>query len=194
MIIKTKWSSGGGKAAKNLANYIERGMDKNKSYGYLYYGFQKMEQENMGEYVEYAERAKVKASEKNRNYKNYRNFASVRHIIIAPERRIDERRLHYNVLKIMSEWRKESKNYGIRYVWGMHFNTEHPHAHIAMVSSYPEDIVMERENLREFKRIAERVFGEEVKKEEEIKGTSISKEVEKELHEAEMENEMEMGD
>lgn len=174
MIIKTKWSSGGGKAARSIANYIRKGTRD----GQLYYGYRRAEEEMLRKYVEYAERLRGKKR------------ATVRHIIIAPERRMDERELRYKVMKVMSEWLRESGNYGIRYVWGMHFNTEHPHAHIAVVSPYPEDLVMEREDLREMKEIAKKVFGEDIGI---SKDKRVEKEVEKELREAEEEEEMEIG-
>ena len=177
MIIKTKWSSGGGKAAKSIANYILKGTKDRQ----LYYGYRSADREMLKEYVEFAERIR-----------RGKNWASVRHLIIAPERKIEERELKYKVLRVMNEWIKESGNYGIRYVWGMHFNTEHPHAHIAMVSTYSEDLVMEREDLRKIKEIAKSVFGEEIGIRKDKK---IEMEMDKELKEAEMEKveEIEMG-
>ena len=156
----------------NLARYIERGMDKNKIYRTLYYGFHEMSEENMREYVGYAERVKD------------RNYACVRHIIIAPERAMDEEEMHNKILELMDRWIRATENYGVRYAWGMHYNTGHPHAHIAIVASYPEDIVMEREDLREFKRIAEEIFEEKIGIEKDKK---MQEEIEKELEEAEME-------
>jgi len=175
MIVKTKWSSGGGKAARSIANYIRKGTKDGK----LYYGYRRADENMLRDYVEYAERIR-----------RGKNRATVRHLIIAPEQNMEERELRYKVMKVMNEWIRESGNYGIRYVWGMHFNTEHPHAHIAMVSTYPEDLVMEREDLREIKEISKRIFGEEIGTEKDRK---IEKEIVKELEEAEEEEEMEIG-
>ena len=183
MIIKTKWSAGGGKSALSIAKYIERGIKKNdernRLYRTLYYGSHPANKEDLKEYAKYADRIKG------------RKWASVRHIIIAPERNLDERELHYKVMRVMERWIQKSGNYGVRYVWGMHYNTEHPHAHIAIVSSYPEDIVMEREDLRELKKIVSKVFEEEMG----VKNKELDKEMDKELKEAEKEEveEMEMG-
>ena len=166
MITKTKFSTGKDAAVK-LARYIERGMSENREYVELYYGFRKMRDEDWRDLERIPQ-------------DTMGNSPAVRHMIIAPEGFYDERQLHYLVMKAMNEWRKRTRNYGVRYVWGLHYNTEHPHSHIEMISPYPEDLVMEREDLKEFNKIVEKVFGEKIRGEKELE-----EKMEKELEEAE---------
>jgi len=166
MITKTKFSSGG-KVALNLAKYIERGVKENRIYPVLYYGFRPFQSEDMEELKGFSSRVQ-------------KHKPGVRHMIIAPERILDEREFHILVLILMDKWIRITGNYGIRYVWGLHYNTEHPHAHIGMVSSYSEDLIMERRDLKEFNKIVEEVFHEKIKGEE-----KVNDELEKEIEEAE---------
>ncbi len=62
----------------------------------------------------------------------------------------------------------------------MHYNTEHPHAYIGMVSSYSEDLIMERRHLKEFNKIVEKVFHEKIKGKK-----KVNDELEKEIEEVE---------
>ena len=166
MITKTKFSTGKD-AAMKLARYIERGMSENRVYRRLYYEFRPARERDLKAFVEFSQRADKDAP-------------AVRHMIIAPERLYDERELHYLVIKTMTEWRVESHNYGIRYMWGLHYNTEHPHSHIAMVSPYSEELVMEREDLKEFNKVVEEVFGEKLRSQK-----KLEEDMERELKEAE---------
>ncbi len=166
MITKTNFSTGKN-AAMRLARYIERGMSENRVYTRLYYGFRPARERDLEEFESISREADE-------------NAPAVRHMIIAPARLYDERDLHYLVMKTMGEWRKKTGNYGVRYVWGLHYNTEHPHSHIGMVSPYSEDLVMEREDLREFNKIVEEVFGEKIKGEK-----KIEEDMEREIKEAE---------
>ncbi len=166
MITKTKFSTGKDAAIK-LARYIERGLSDNRIYTRLYYEFKPADDRDLKEFVEISRGADE-------------DVPAVRHMIIAPERLYDEKELHYLVMKTMNEWRKRTRNYGVRYVWGLHYNTEHPHSHIGMVSPYPEELVMEREDLKEFNKIVEEVFGEKLKSEK-----KVEEEMEREIREAE---------
>ena len=166
MITKTKFSTGKDAAVK-LARYIERGLSENREYVELYYGFRKMRDED------WRDLEKIPQDTAG-------NSPAVRHMIIAPERFYDEKQLHYLVMKTLHDWRIESRNYGIRFLWGLHYNTEHPHSHIGMVSPYSEELVMEREDLKEFNKIVEEVFGEKLKSEK-----KIAEEMEREIKEAE---------
>ncbi len=166
MITKTKFSAGKDAAIK-LARYIERGLSDNRIYTRLYYEFKPADDRDLKEFVEISRGADE-------------DVPVVRHMIIAPERLYDEKELHYLVMKTLHDWRIESRNYGIRFLWGLHYNTEHPHSHIGMVSPYSEELVMEREDLKEFNKIVEEVFGEKLKSEK-----KVEEEMEREIREAE---------
>ncbi len=166
MITKTKFSTGKDAAIK-LARYIERGVSENRVYTRLYYEFKPVDNRDLKEFAEIS-----RGSDE--------DVPAVRHMIIAPERLYDEKELHYLVMKTLHDWRIESRNYGIRFLWGLHYNTEHPHSHIGMVSPYSEELVMEREDLKEFNKIVEEVFGEKLKSEK-----KVEEEMEREIREAE---------
>ncbi len=165
MIMKTKISTGEN-IAERVAKYIERGLDKNKVYKELYYEYRPMKDEDMKEFIKFSERAMEQPA--------------IRHLIIAPEKRIEEKEFHYLVMKTLREWRIESRNYGIRFLWGLHYNTEHPHAHIEIVSPYWEEMIMERTDIRKFNEILEEVFKEKMKTKK-----GVIEELWKELQDAE---------
>ena len=165
MIMKTKISTGEN-IAERVAKYIEKGLDKNKVYKELYYGYRPMKDEDMKEFTKFSEKAMGQPA--------------IRHLIIAPEKRIEEKEFHYLVMKAMNEWRKRTRNYGVRYVWGLHYNTKHPHAHIEMVSPYSEELIMERRDMRKFNEILEEIFKEKMKAKK-----GVIEELWKELQDAE---------
>ena len=115
MITKTKFSSGS-RVAVNLARYIERGTEENGIYDRLYYGFIPFRDEDMEELKKHSGRSN-------------RHRPGVRHIIIAPERVLEEREFHILVLTLMDRWIRKTGNYGIRYVWGC-TTTRSIHTHI----------------------------------------------------------------
>ncbi len=151
--MKTKISTGKNIAVR-VAKYIEKELDKNKIYRVLYHGYRPMKDEDMKEFIKFSECGMGQPA--------------IRHLIIAPEKKIEEREFHFLAIKVMNEWRKKTGNYGIRYVWGLHYNTKHPHSHIAMVSPYPEELLMDMAEIRKFNDILEEVFKEKMKAKKEV--------------------------
>jgi len=85
-----------------------------------------------------------------------------RMIIFAPARWIPPQYLSEYTVKTMWEYIQKDARHSIRFMYSLHYNTDHPHSHVVMTAYYTEDVLMRTREIVLIKDIAKQIFNEPI--------------------------------
>ncbi len=85
-----------------------------------------------------------------------------RMFIFAPARYIHPIFLSEYTAQVIREYIRQDNRTSIRFMYALHYNTDHPHSHVVMTAYYPEDLLFKKRENYLMRNIAVKVFKEPI--------------------------------
>ncbi len=117
-----------------------------------------------GEYrgLFWASGVKVRFENLARMEEQFRHSGLVRMIVFAPVRWLEPEDLEWMTRETMWKFLKAKRYYSTYFVYGLHYNTDHPHSHVILTSYHGVESIFGKTELIKLERAARKVFGEPI--------------------------------